>query len=35
LFKDKDALKRRYKEMFFPEQEVDDKELDKFVKQIN
>lgn len=35
LFKDKDALKRRYKEMFFPEQEVTDKELDKFVKQIN
>ena len=35
LFKDKDALKRKYKEMFFPEQEVDDKKLDKFVKQIN
>lgn len=35
LFKDKDALKRRYKEMFFPEQEVTDKELDMFVRQIN
>lgn len=35
LFKDKEELKKRYKEMFFAEQEVDDKVLDKFVKQIN
>ena len=35
LFKDKDALKKRYKDMFFPEQEVDDKDLDRFVRQIN
>lgn len=35
LFKDKDALKKRYKDMFFPEQKVDDKDLDRFVRQIN